>query len=80
MSVPANIAEGSAHVSAREFARFLQYALASASEAESHLQLARDLELIDETDFNDLLSHIVDTRRMLHGLMKKVRAKRSGNG
>jgi four helix bundle protein len=77
MSVPANIAEGSAHSSSREFARFLQYALASASELESHLRLARDLQLIEEIEFKGLLSQIVDARRMLHGLPKTVKSRRS---
>ena len=42
-SVPANIAEGSGCNGNREFAYFLRIALRSASEAEYHLLLARDL-------------------------------------
>lgn len=75
MSVPANIAEGSAHTSPREFARFLQYALASASELDGHVQLARDLRFIDEKDFMTLTCRIVNTRRMLHGLLKTVKKR-----
>ncbi|MGH7651539.1 MAG: four helix bundle protein [Gemmatimonadaceae bacterium] len=75
-SVPANIVEGSAHSSPREFARFLQYALASVSELEGHLQLARDLRFIGEKDFSSLLCRIVNVRRMLHGLLKTVKARR----
>src|SRR5687767_6366382 len=74
MSVPTNIVEGSAHASPREFARFLQYALASVSELEGHVQLARDLELMTEHDFTGFLGRIVDVRKMLHGLLKRVRA------
>jgi four helix bundle protein len=77
MSVPANIVEGSAHTSPREFARFLQYALASASETEGHLRLARDLQFVDEKNFTTLLVRIINARRMLHGLLKTVRARRS---
>ncbi|MEO7367030.1 MAG: four helix bundle protein [Gemmatimonadaceae bacterium] len=40
-SVPANIAEGSAHESPHQFARYLQYALGSTSELEEHVQMAR---------------------------------------
>jgi hypothetical protein len=65
--------EGSAHASPREFARFLQYALASVSELEGHVQLARDLELMTEHDFTAMLARIVDVRKMLHGLLKKLK-------
>jgi four helix bundle protein len=77
MSVPTNIVEGSAHSSPREFARFLQYALASVSELEGHVQLARDLELVNERDFSALLARIVEERKMLHGLLKTVKARAS---
>jgi four helix bundle protein len=73
MSVPTNIVEGSAHTSPREFARYLGYALASVNELEGHVQLARDLKLMTEQDFRALLALIVDVRKMLHGLLKKLR-------
>jgi four helix bundle protein len=76
MSVPANIVEGSAHASPREFARFVQYALASASELEAHIHLARDLQFIPEQDFRTLLGKIEVVRKMLHGLLKVLRARR----
>lgn len=72
MSVHNNIVEGSAHQSPREFARFLGYALASVSEAEGELQLARDLGMINEADFTRVLAQIVDVRKMLHGLIKMI--------
>ena len=75
MSVPTNIVEGSAHSSPREFARFLMYAIASLSELEGHVQLGRDLELISEEDFASLLGRIVEERKMLHGLVKAVKAR-----
>ena len=78
MSVPTNIVEGSAHASQREFARFLQYALASVSELEGHVQLAHAFEVMTEQDFTALLARIVDVRKMLHGLLKRVKATRNG--
>lgn len=72
MSVPTNIVEGSAHESPREFARFLQYALASATEVEGHIQLARDVGMMTQNDYDALLTRVVDVRKMLYGLLKKL--------
>lgn len=72
MSVPTNIVEGSAHQSPREFARFLQYALASATEVEGHVQLARDVGMMTEHDYDALVTRVVDVRKMLYGLLKKL--------
>jgi four helix bundle protein len=80
MSVPTNIVEGSAHSSPHEFARFVQYSLASVSELEGHIQLARDLELITDQDFKPFLARIVDVRKMLHGLHKRLKSTETGNG
>jgi four helix bundle protein len=80
MSVPTNIVEGSAHASPHEFARFVQYALASVSELEGHIQLARDLDLMTDQDFTPFLARIVDVRKMLHGLLNRLKAARTGNG
>jgi four helix bundle protein len=77
MSVPTNIVEGSAHASPREFARYLGYAIASVTELEGHVQLARDLKLMTEQDFTSLLAGIINVRKMLHGLLKKLRGDSS---
>ncbi len=71
-SIQANIAEGSAKQSDREFARFGRIALGSATEAENHLLLARDLNMIDQRDFENLNVEIQDIRKMLTGLVKRL--------
>jgi len=73
MSVPINIVEGNAHRSPRERARFFGYALASLWEVEGHLQLSSDLEMMTKTDHEALLEETTNVRRMLYGLLKKVR-------
>lgn len=47
-SVPANIVEGCGAASKRDFARFLDVSITSATEAEYHLLSARDRGLIPE--------------------------------
>jgi four helix bundle protein len=78
-SIRANIAEGCSRSSNRDFARFLQIAIASASEVEDHLQFARDVELLAPNDAAPLLAQVVEVRRMLYGLLKRVQDD-SGNG
>ena len=69
MSVPANIVEGREQQSRKDFARFLRYSVGSASELESHLQIAVDLRLIGEKDFETLLEQVTIVRKMLYGLI-----------
>jgi four helix bundle protein len=72
MSVAANIVEGRQQRTEPEFARFLGYALASTSELEHHLILARDLRAISKADYASTISQLVDVRKMLHGLIAKL--------
>lgn len=72
-SIPANIAEGCGHASQREFARFLQMALASAHELHYHLLLARDLELLPIATFARLEARTEQVKKMLSALMLRVR-------
>jgi four helix bundle protein len=75
LSIPANIAESSGHTSPREMARFLQYAIASTSETEQHVQAARDINAMCYSDFNDLMKRIVSVRRQLTKFIEKVRGR-----
>jgi four helix bundle protein len=74
-SIPANIAEGCGHGTQREFARFLQMALASAHETHYHLQLAHDLGMMPGPAFAKLDARTEQVKQMLSGLLRKVRAK-----
>ena len=80
MSVPSNIVEGNAHASPHEFARFLRYSLASATEVEGHAQLAVDLGMMNNADFTALCARVVDVRKMLHGLLKKLGRRTTDSG
>ena len=71
-SVAANIVEGRAKRTDRDFARFLGYALGSASELEYHILMGRDIGVISSRDFTYLRSQLVKVRKMLHGLIDTV--------
>jgi four helix bundle protein len=72
-SISANIAEGSAKESRKEFGRFLQIAIASSSELENHLLFCRDSGLAPRTEVDSRLGETTQVRRMLFGLMKRLR-------
>jgi four helix bundle protein len=71
-SIRANITEGCSRPSNRDFARFLQISIASASELEDHLEFARDVELLTPNEVSPLIGQVVEVRRMLYALHKRV--------
>ncbi|MGH7652960.1 MAG: four helix bundle protein [Gemmatimonadaceae bacterium] len=72
MSIPANIAEGRRQTSDAQFARYLGYALNSASELEYHLIVARDTGIISEDEFATLAAQTISVRKMLYTLIKRL--------
>jgi four helix bundle protein len=72
MSIPANIVEGCGQQTTRQFVRFLQISLGSTSELEYHLLVARDTALISKSEFDSLKSQMVEIRRMLYALVRKL--------
>jgi four helix bundle protein len=88
LSIPANIAEGSAKSGDREFARFLKIARGSLAELESHLIIACDVGVISQQTQQALAARLGDVSRMLNGFLDTVllsaetteRAKRRKGG
>ena len=79
-SIPTNIVEGRATKGNREFARFIGHSIASCSELEYHLISAYDHRLTAKSDFQSLTSQLVEVRKMLYGLLKKLREEGSADG
>lgn len=73
LSVAANIAEGSGKHSRSDFANFLNIALGSANETEYLLMLAKDLDYLDATEYEQLFTQINEVKAMLIALINKVR-------
>jgi four helix bundle protein len=71
-SIAANIVEGCGSSTRKEFARFLEIAVKSASETEHHLLLARDLRLLPPADWQRLTAETIAIRKMTHTYRKKI--------
>lgn len=70
VSIPSNIAEGAGRSSKKEFVQFLYIALGSLSELETQILIAAELDYLNPAD---ILSDIEEIRKMLLGLIKKLK-------
>ena len=73
-SIGSNIAEGCGRDSDADFMRFLRIASGSASETENHVILAADLGYINKEEAREILFQIRQIKKMLTGLIQKIRA------
>jgi four helix bundle protein len=75
VSIPANIAEGAARQSDKEFCQFLSIAQGSASELETELLIAKNLGYLSSEDFQRIYEEINVVARMIIGLSKPVKSR-----
>ena len=75
ISIPSNIAEGSAKYSQKDFLRYLQISLGSSFELESHLLLCIDLELLNKEQAKIQLVTIERIQKRISSLIKYVKTQ-----
>jgi four helix bundle protein len=75
VSICANIAEGCGRGSRRELMRFLYIAHGSASELECELILSAELGFLQRSDHARLEASIIQVKRMLGGLIRRLRQR-----
>jgi len=75
VSIPANIAEGAARTSNKEFLHFLSIAQGSASEVSTEILIAFRLGFLEENKYSDLLANLDEIGRMISGLSQHLRNK-----
>lgn len=71
--MPTNLAEGCGRGSDKDFKRFVQIAMGSASEAEYLILLSKDLNYISDKEFNKLIVEIQEIKKMLSSLISKLK-------
>ena len=74
-SIPANIAEGWARGTTKEYIQFLKVARGSLMELETHLIVANRLKFLPEQKVQSLVGAIAEIGRMLNGLKKSLNTR-----
>jgi four helix bundle protein len=72
VSIPANIAEGSAKNSDKDFGRYLQIAMGSLNESEYFLFLSKELNYLEEENHNEIVKKLEVVKAKLINLQKKL--------
>ena len=72
VSIPSNIAEGSARTTKKDFSHFLAIALGSVAELETQLIISRNLNYLPEAVLDELMPELISIRRMTLGLRKSI--------
>ena len=74
-SIPANIAEGHARTSRKEYQHYLSIAVGSLAEIETFVELGARLHFGSDQSIRVLCEMIDEERRMLRGLQRSLRAE-----
>lgn len=72
LSIPCNIAEGKARNSNKDFIRFLRIALGSLFEFQTQLEIAKNIEYINQEQFQRLWNFSTEIEVMLVSFIKKI--------
>ncbi|MFB6214460.1 MAG: four helix bundle protein [Candidatus Bipolaricaulia bacterium] len=72
-SITANIVEGQARQTTKEYIQFLYQARGSLAETKYHLRLSKDLGYIDQTEYTSLIENYDSVGKMLNGLINSLK-------
>jgi len=73
-SIASNIVEGAGAATRKEFARFLDISIKSASEVDYRLELAHDNGVLSDRVYSRLAREVVEIRKMLFVLRRTILA------
>ncbi len=80
VSIPSNIAEGFGRDTTNDYLRFLGIAKGSLYEAQTQIEIGRNLQFIEESRFSILLEQAREIERMLTSMIRKLREGQSSRG
>ena len=69
VSISANIVEGFKKNNNKEFVRYLKIAKGSTGEARNHLYIAKEVNYLNEDDFNNLNNKLMEVAKQLSGFI-----------
>jgi four helix bundle protein len=72
LSIPCNIAEGKARNSNKDFIHFLRIALGSLFEFQTQLEIAKNIDYINQEQFQRLWNFSTEIEVMLVSFIKKI--------
>lgn len=72
ISIPSNIAEGSARKSTKDYVRFLEYSLGSTYELEAQVIAVDMLNFGDKELISGILAKIDEEQKMIQSFIKKI--------
>ena len=72
ISIPSNIAEGSAKESNKDFKRYLGISLGSAFELETQLILSLNLGFVSENKYDNCSNKLTELQKMIFGFKKSL--------
>lgn len=73
VSIPTNIAEGCGRETQKELIRFLYISSGSAHELEYLVMLSKELNFINQEQFNTISAKIEEIKKMLASLINKIK-------
>jgi four helix bundle protein len=72
VAIPSDIAEGKGRISKKEYVQMLARARGSSYEVQTQLEIAHNLEFLDEKVFATLQEKAAEVGRLLNGLITKI--------
>jgi len=73
VSIPSNIAEGYGRNSTNDYKRFLQMAVGSLYELQTQIEIAFNLQYIQEQKYIEMTSISVELDKMLYSIIQKIK-------
>lgn len=72
VSIPSNIAEGRNRGTRKDFAQFIRIAVGSTAELETQTEISKNLKLINESEYSQIISETGQISMMLRAIIRKL--------